>query len=180
MKNIVLTVFAVAVLAVAGSALFLYSGIYNVAATNQDSGLMRWAFETGRENSIESRAEKISLPDDGFLKSPKTLRMGFDHYNEMCVTCHGAPGIEAGEAREGLNPEPPLLAKMANKVDTKEMFWVIKNGIKMTGMPAWGPTHSDDKIWSMVAFVKTLPDLSPAKYKMMQKRYAADAEHDDD
>lgn len=180
MKNIILTVFAVAVLAIAGGVFFLYSGIYNVAAASRDSRLTHWALETAREESIESRAEDIIPPPESTLSDPKTLRTGFDHYQEMCVTCHGAPGVEESETREGLNPQPPLLSKMADKIDTREMFWVIKNGIKMTGMPAWGPTHSDDKIWAMVAFVKTLPHMSAEKYRKMQQRYAANPPHDDD
>lgn len=179
MKTVVATTFTVVGLIIAGTLVFLYSGAYNVAAASRDSRLVHWALETSREASIENRAEKITPPAESVLKDPKTLRVGFDHYQEMCVTCHGAPGIEAGEAREGLNPEPPLLTRVAGKIPTNEMFWVIKNGIKMTGMPAWGPTHSDDKIWAMVAFVKDLPNISPEKYKMMQKRYAADASHDD-
>jgi mono/diheme cytochrome c family protein len=180
MKTVLNTTLTIAGLAIAGTLAFLYSGIYDVAATTRDSALVHWALETGREESIESRAENVVPPAQSILKDPKTLRVGFDHYQEMCVACHGAPGIEASEARVGLNPEPPLLAKIANKVDTKEMFWVIKNGIKMTGMPAWGPTHSDDKIWAIVAFVKTLPNMSAKQYKMMRKRYAADASRDDD
>jgi mono/diheme cytochrome c family protein len=176
MKTVALTTLTIVGLAVASALIFLYSGVYNVAAANRDSILVDWALETGREVSIESRAKNITPPDQSVLKDSKTLRVGFDHYQEMCVTCHGAPGIEASEARVGLNPEPPLLTKVASKIPTREMFWVIKNGIKMTGMPAWGPTHSDDKIWAMVAFVKTLPDMSPKKYKMMQQRYASDAE----
>ena len=99
----------------------------------------------------------------------------------MCVMCHGAPGIEAGEAREGLNPQPPLLAKVKDLVTDPpgELFWVIKNGIKMTGMPAWGPTHSDEKIWAMVAFVRKLPNLSAEEYKVMQQQLSgSDRDHD--
>lgn len=180
MKTVSLTVLGLVVLFFAGGLIFMYSGIYDVAATNKDSALVHWVLETTRDESIESRAEDITPPPESVLNDPKTLRVGFDHYQEMCVTCHGAPGVEPGEAREGLNPEPPLLAKTADKAETKEMFLTIKNGIKMTGMPAWGPTHSDDKIWALVAFVRDLPQISAKQYKVMQKRYAADASHDDD
>ena len=74
-----------------------------------------------------------------------------------------------------------MLARVAGKIPTRELFWVIKHGIKMTGMPAWGPTHSDDKIWAMVAFVKTLPDMTPAQYKAMQQQAGAmDHDHADE
>ena len=181
MKNSILTIIVVIILAVAVGIFFIYSGTYNVAATSEDSTVMHWLLETTRDQSIERRAEGVIPPAEGVLTNPQTLRVGFEHYNEMCVVCHGAPGVNPGEAREGLNPKPPLLAKVAKDSSTQELFWVIKHGIKMTGMPAWGPTHSDDKIWAMVAFVKTLPGLSPAQYKAMQQQAeASDHHHDDD
>jgi mono/diheme cytochrome c family protein len=169
MKTVIKTILVIAVLTVLGGVIFIYSGMYNVAATAPDSGLVKWALESTREASIDSRAEDITPPNQSVLADPKTLRIGFEHYNEMCLVCHGAPGAEPGEARAGLNPKPPLLAKVANEIPENEMFWVIKNGIKMTGMPAWGPTHSNDKIWAIVAFVKSLPTLTPEEYKIMEK-----------
>jgi mono/diheme cytochrome c family protein len=180
MKQISLTVISVITLAVLAGVIYIYSGAYNVAATSQDSGILQWVLETTREASIESRARNVSPPPQSELSNPQTLRVGFEHYDEMCVVCHGAPGVEPGEAREGLNPKPPLLADVASQTPASELFWVIKHGIKMTGMPAWGPTHSDDRIWAMVAFVKSLPDLTPAQYKAMQQQSEASGHHHDD
>ncbi|MEJ2362735.1 MAG: cytochrome c [Gammaproteobacteria bacterium] len=174
MKCIIITIFSLILLVALGGLLFIYSGSYNVAATSKDPGLLKWILKTTREQSIDSRYEKITPPDKSVLTNPKTLRIGFDHYNEMCIVCHGAPGIEPGEARAGLNPKPPILARIAKKMPDRELFWVIKHGIKMTGMPAWGPTHSDDKIWAMVAFVKTLPGMTPAQYKALQAQAGTD------
>jgi mono/diheme cytochrome c family protein len=169
MKTVLMTILTIVVLAIIGGVIFIYSGSFNIAATSPDPGLLKWALETTREASIDSRADNITQPDQSVLADPKTLRIGFEHYNEMCLVCHGAPGTDPGEARVGLNPKPPLLAEVANEIPTNEMFWVIKNGIKMTGMPAWGPTHSDDKIWAIVAFVKSLPKMSASEYRIMQK-----------
>lgn len=179
MKTIMLTIISVAILAILGGLIFIYTGSYNVAATSRDNAVLRWILETTREESIDRRAENVKAPSESAMQDPQTLRIGFEHYNEMCIVCHGAPGIEPGEAREGLNPEPPLLAKVAGEISSRELFWVIKNGIKMTGMPAWGPTHGDDKIWAMVAFVKKLPELTPEQYKAMQQQ-AGMKEHTDD
>jgi mono/diheme cytochrome c family protein len=180
MKTIILTIVVVVILFLLGGIFFIYSGVYNVAATSQDSKPMHWLLETTREQSIERRAEDIIAPAESVLNDPQTLRIGFVHYAEMCVVCHGAPGLEPGEARAGLNPTPPLLTKVAKAVSTQEMFWVIKHGIKMTGMPAWGPTHGDDKIWAMVAFVKKLPELTPAQYQAMQQQASATEHHHHD
>lgn len=180
MKSIIISIFSLVILIVLGGTLFIYSGSYNVAATSKDPGLLDWVLKTTREHSIDSRLGTITPPDKSVLTSPKTLRVGFDHYNEMCTVCHGAPGIEPGEARAGLNPKPPILAKVVKNMPDQELFWVIKHGIKMTGMPAWGPTHNDEKIWAMVAFVKTLPEMTPAQYKALQAQPGMEmSDHDD-
>jgi mono/diheme cytochrome c family protein len=162
---------------------FIHSGAFNVAATSKDPALLSWVLETTREHSIENHSSDITAPDKAELAKTETLREGFEHYNEMCVVCHGAPGIDPGEAREGLNPKPPLLAKLKDlETDPlSETFWIIKHGIKMTGMPGWGPTHSDDKIWAMVAFVRKLPSMSAAEYQALRqqlKESGDDEEHE--
>jgi len=172
------TIITVFLLAVVGGLFFIFSGKYDVAATSEDPAILRWILQTTREESIELRADAIVPPADAVLNDPETIRDGFEHYEEMCVVCHGAPGVDAGEAREGLNPEPPLLVDQDEDLTPGEAFWVVKNGIKMTGMPAWGPTHSDDRIWAIVAFVKKLPGLSAADYRAMQQALGdSGAEH---
>jgi mono/diheme cytochrome c family protein len=133
---------------------------------NEESGLMKWVLTTTKNNSIDSRLNEISVPD---LNDLAMLKEGFEHYNEMCVSCHGAPGMEETELSIGLNPPAPYLVEVANEMDPKKLFWITRNGIRMTGMPAWGKTHSDDKIWAIVAFMKKLPDLSAEEYHSMSK-----------
>jgi mono/diheme cytochrome c family protein len=144
----------------------LYSGFVDVSASRPEGGLGRWFLATARDRSIRLRAANISVPplDDTLLVSK-----GFDHYNEMCVSCHGAPGREPDEIAMGLNPPAPVLTQSSGGRGAAETFLIIKNGIKMTGMPAWGPTHDDSTIWAMVAFVRRLPQITPEQYKQMQK-----------
>jgi mono/diheme cytochrome c family protein len=127
---------------------------------------MEWVLNTTRDNSIESRSKDISVPD---LNDSLIIKEGFEHYNEMCVGCHGAPGKEETELSKGLNPPAPYLVNSIKELDPRAIYWVTKNGIKMTGMPAWGKTHSDDKIWTMVAFMKILPEMTPEGYNKMEK-----------
>ncbi|MEJ2346013.1 MAG: cytochrome c [Gammaproteobacteria bacterium] len=178
MKKILGTIVVLLVLGLAGGVWFAYSGIYNVAATSRDPAAVRWLLHTTMQNSVEKRAAKVRVPADFSPNDPQTLKVGFEHYNEMCTVCHGAPGVEPGEARAGLNPKPPSLVDHAREMSPKELFWVIKHGVRMTGMPAWGPTHSDAKIWAMVAFVKHLPDMTAADYRAMREQ-AEDADHAD-
>jgi mono/diheme cytochrome c family protein len=149
-----------------GSLIFIYSGWYNVSAINEETGIMRWVLNTTSDNSVEHYSKDISVPD---LNDSLIIKVGFEYYNEMCVSCHGAPGKEESELSKGLNPHAPYLVRSAKHMDPRELFWVTKNGIKMTGMPAWGKTHSDEKIWAIVAFMKRLPSTSAEEYEKMER-----------
>ena len=164
MKILLGAVLMLAILII-GSIIFIYSGLYDVSAFNQDRGIMRWVLNTTSDKSVEHHAKDISVPD---LSDSLMIKEGFEHYDEMCESCHGAPGKEESELAKGLNPHAPHLVRSARHMSPQELFWVTKNGIKMTGMPAWGKTHSDEKIWAMVAFMKKLPDMSPEEYRKME------------
>jgi mono/diheme cytochrome c family protein len=144
--------------------IYIYSGWHNVSAMNEESGLMKWIFSTTKNNSVESRIKDISVPD---LKNSSMIKEGFEHYKEMCESCHGAPGIEETELSKGLNPPAPYLVDEAKEVDPRKLFWITKYGIKMTGMPAWGKTHSDESIWAIVSFMRTMSDMTAEDYKKM-------------
>jgi mono/diheme cytochrome c family protein len=146
--------------------IFICSGWYNVSAMNEESGIMKWIFNTTKNNSIDSRLDDISVPD---LKDSSMIKEGFEHYNEMCAGCHGSPRTGQTEFSKNLNPSAPYLVDGLKEADPKELFWITKNGIRMTGMPAWGKTHSDEKIWAIVAFMKTLPDMSAEEYQKMEE-----------
>ena len=161
MKKIILpVVFTLIGLALIGY-VFILSGSYNVSAMEPDSGLVHWVLETTSDNSVDAHSADIIVPE---LNKPEMIKEGIAHYKEMCESCHGGPGKEETELAKGLNPKAPNLVKWGGKMNPAKMFWVTKNGIKMTGMPAWGKTHSDDKIWSIVAAVKKLNEMSPAGY----------------
>lgn len=154
------------VLLIVGYLLFIYSGMYNISAMVTHDRMTLWMMNTVRENSIKHNAnDKIKMPD---LSDTSLLKMGFVHYREMCVSCHGAPGIKQSEFAEGLYPNPTMLSTAAKEWTPQQLFWITKNGLKMTGMPAFGPTHTDDMIWAIVAFTKTLPDMTPEEYQKLE------------
>ena len=105
--------------------------------------------------------------------SEDQIRHGFEHFRETCVACHGAPGVPPAEMGRGLRPEPPPLAEAARHWSTAELFWIVKHGVKTTGMPAWSPTHDDEELWSIVAFVERLPTMSPDDYRRLETEIAA-------
>jgi mono/diheme cytochrome c family protein len=151
---------------IAAGALAIYLGAYNFAADIPHTRPVYWLLETARERSIEVRAENISVPND--LSDPKRIASGAGQYAEMCASCHLAPGMKRTEIARGLYPRAPELRRRKHS-DPAEEFWVVKHGIKMTGMPAWGVTHNDELLWDVVAFLQKLPELSAEQYQALVK-----------
>ena len=80
----------------------------------------------------------------------------------MCLTCHGAGTVDPSEIGEGLNPPAPDLTQPSVQSKTDgELFWIVQNGIRMTGMPAFGPTHKDEEIWDARGFHAPPPGADP-------------------
>jgi mono/diheme cytochrome c family protein len=154
----------VVILVLIGVSAVIYSGAYDVGTSNHDNALMNWALDTAMTRSVERHAKGIPVPA---LTDPAMIQQGFRHYRHMCADCHGAPGVAPEEIAKGLFPDAPDLAKTAGDWKPAELYWIIKNGLKFTAMPAWGPTHDEKALWAMTAFVQTLPRLSATEYKAM-------------
>ena len=144
------------------AATLVYAGFYDVAADDPHWGVTGNFIGAARERSIARQAGDAGKPPA--LDDPALLAIGAGEYHEMCETCHLAPDMKETAIREGLNPKPPKLSEAGAKRSPEQDFWVIKHGIKMTGMPAWGLTHEDRTIWGIVAFLQKLPGLSRADY----------------
>jgi mono/diheme cytochrome c family protein len=154
--------------------LFVQSGLYDVGADVPHSELVARLIGAVRTRSVAVRAEDVVRPAD--LGDPKRIAAGAGLYAEMCSGCHLAPGMEPSEISRGLYPRAPALTTPTGLTPEQE-FWVIKHGIKMSGMAAWGVTHSDKLIWDMVAFIDKLPSLSAADYKAATKESGDEHEH---
>jgi mono/diheme cytochrome c family protein len=141
---------------------FTYSGAYNVAALTPSGGIVDWLAGTTMDHSVQAHASGISIPN---LDDSNLVALGFDHYKEMCITCHGSPAGGMSEAGMGLNPKAPELSEAAKDWTPAELYWIVKNGVKMTGMPAFAPTHSEKELWAMVAFLEKLKGMTPTEYK---------------
>ncbi|MBN8278996.1 MAG: cytochrome c [Gammaproteobacteria bacterium] len=148
------------VVGVVAAGAWLWSGSYNVAADEPHWPLVHRALELGRERSIAQRVAAVEVPD---LTDPERLAQGAGNYAAMCETCHLRPGLADSELRRGLYPRPPALATR-DAPDPARDFWIIKHGLKASGMPAWGRSMGDDTIWGMVAFMRTLPGQSADDY----------------
>jgi mono/diheme cytochrome c family protein len=152
-----------AVLATVGL-IVVYTGSYNVAATEEHASLTRWAFDTTFHNSVERRAADVPVPE---TFTPAMIAAGARHYKSMCQHCHAGPGVERAEWASGMRPRPPHLTKAASEWRPNEVFWLLKHGVKMSGMPAFGETHDDRALWSITAFVKELPATTPELYRTL-------------
>ncbi len=145
-----------------GSIGFSYSGVYDVSARVPHSVVTEWLLSNTSHNSVKSRAKQVVVPD---LTSEELILIGAGDFDAMCVGCHGAPGVESSALGKGLSPPAPDLTDSAAHMSASELFWVTKNGIRMTGMPAWGVSHNDLELWPLVAFMLELPDLTEPEYQ---------------
>jgi mono/diheme cytochrome c family protein len=159
---------------IGGASLLVYAGIYNVAADIPHTQPIFWLMTTVRERSIAVRATGAVVPPD--LADPKRIAAGAGQYAEMCSGCHLAPGMKRTEISQGLYPRAPELRRGSNLTPAEE-FWVVKHGVKMTGMPAWGVTHNDALLWDVVAFLRKLPELTADQYQTLVK--SAPRTHDE-
>jgi mono/diheme cytochrome c family protein len=177
------------VISLVGGGLFIYSGLYPMGADAPHNRLTYWVLETLRERSIARAASDIRIPAD--LSSSDRLLIGGADYNDMCAGCHLKPGKRESDFSIGLYPAPPDLTVSADahghehgeeteadEAAIKRQFWIIKHGIKASGMPAWGSTHRDERIWNMVAFLQRLPELSKDQYQILTARGDATDSHD--
>ncbi|MDE3211541.1 MAG: c-type cytochrome, partial [Pseudomonadota bacterium] len=158
-RQYAITVAVVLGLSALGAGAFVWSGVYDIGADDHHSKPVLALLQTLRERSIHRRSEAIVVPD---LQDPQLILKGAGQYAAMCTQCHLRPGMDNSEIRPGLYPQPPKLSTV--RTDPREAFWVIKHGIKMSAMPAWGFSHDDATIWSMVAFLQKLPGMTPAQY----------------
>lgn len=165
---VLITICALIVAAVA----FAVSGLYNVSARVPHLTPTTLLLEAVRERSIARYSNKIELPAPG---DPAAAMVGAVHFDATCRKCHGAPGQPQEEFAQGLYPKPPLLTASAKELSRKEIFWVIDNGLKMTGMPAFGVNHERAEIIGMTAFIEKLPDFDDQGYAQFVNQAKAQA-----
>ena len=146
--------------AAAAFAAFIWSGLYDFSADDPHTAPVTFLLGSLRDRSIAARADKLQAPD---LSDAARIVQGAGNYDAMCAGCHLAPGVAETELSKGLYPRPPNLSK--EKVAAAEAFWVIKHGIKASGMPAWGKSMSDEYVWNLAAFLQELPTLDEKKYR---------------
>lgn len=170
LKHVLMTLGALIVISALLAAGVIFSGLFNVAATEVDSRPLSWLLVTVRESSVARNSREIQAPP---LGDAARRDNGFRIYRDECVMCHTPVGRTPRPMAVGFNPQPPGFGADADDMTPAGLFWVTKNGIRFTGMPAWGPSRSDQEIWDLVAFMVTLPKMSAADYDAIDRRLPA-------
>jgi mono/diheme cytochrome c family protein len=167
-KSIGLTlVGALAILALGGVA-FIGSGVYNIGADDHHTKPVLAIIEQLRDRSIAARSNSIEAR---YTEDPERIALGAQRYAALCVGCHLAPGVTKSDIRQGLYPHPPNLAQEELQ-QAQRAFWIVKHGIKMSAMPAWGKSLDDETIWDVVAFVRKMPDMTPETYQQLSQEHS--------
>jgi len=161
-----LTVIGVLLMGALGAALFVASGFYNIGADDHHTKATLALITQLRDRSIQARLGSIQPQ---LAATPAMIQSGAEHYAALCVGCHLAPGVTKSDLRTGLYPHPPNLAQ-EDIQESRRTFWIIKHGIKMSAMPAWGKTLDDAAIWDVVAFVRKMPGMTPEDYQQLTRR----------
>ena len=152
----------------------LGSGVYDVSATSPHTSIVESGLRYVMERSVQARAANVQVPPELDLMDPQLAEQAIGHYAVVCAPCHGAPGSPSAPWMQLYPPAPDLTAAAAVEAWTdQELFWIIKHGIKDTGMVAVPPGHSDDDVWALTAVVRQLPRMTPARYQALRDDHRA-------
>lgn len=164
LRRVVLSLVVILLVGAAGIAGFIAVGWYNISALSPHLPPVEWLLHTAMRESVQFHARGIEAPD---LSDPALVTRAAGHFSTACAPCHGAPGVPPDAVGRGLLPDPPSLSETVPSWHPNQLYWITENGIKMTGMPAWAPTHRDDEVWAIVAFMLRLPEMSAAEYRQL-------------
>ncbi len=161
------TTAVLALMAALVGAVVVYGGLYNVSATRQHLQLTHTVMETAMRQSVRLRARDIAEP--ALADAAMALR-GAACFRDKCVQCHGAPGVAQGDIGRSMQPIPGPLVDAMHHWRPRELYWVTRNGIKMSGMPAWEYRLTEAELWDLVAFMQVLPGLAAPQYAQLLRK----------
>ncbi len=165
MKKALVVIGALLVAGVVAMAGLIYSGVYDVSALEQHLAPTYHVLDVAMKRSVKARAKDIVVPP---LEDAALIARGRARFEEHCAQCHGAPGIAPQAFALGFAPAAANLVATGELWPARDIYWVVRHGLKMSGMPAWEFRMPDEDLWATVAFVKRLPKLSAADYAAMK------------
>ncbi|HEX3365686.1 cytochrome c [Phenylobacterium sp.] len=137
------------------------TGAFNTTASTPHAAPIAWVTHLTMTNAVKRNATQLSNPP---AFTPADVLDGARTYDANCGVCHGGPGVARAPWVGGMTPSPPFLLDASRNWTSKELFWIVRYGVRMTGMPAWDQTLSEHDVWNLVAFLKALPNMSAADY----------------
>jgi cytochrome c553 len=164
LNRLIISLAIILFLVAAAGAAFIWSGLYNVAASRDHFWVTTWILEKVREQSVETHSTFIETPP---LDDPDLVRLGAAHYEGGCVPCHSRPGEPINAIVSQMLPSPPHLADVTAGQPPEELHWVVKHGLKYTGMPAWPAPIRDDEVWALTAFLMELAGGEMENYRQL-------------
>lgn len=165
-RTVLATIAALATLGVVGAAGFIWAGFYNVGATQQHLQPVFSVLEVAMHRSVRLHARNIEPPP---LEDETMIRRGATCFHDKCAQCHGAPGVALGDIGKSMQPLPGPLVDATQNFYPRELYWITRHGIRLSGMPAWEFRLTDGEIWDVVAFLQRLPKLTPQAYAEMAR-----------
>lgn len=162
MRRVLLILVIVGTLLAGGGLVVAWSGLVSVAASSGHWPITTWFLHFTMRQSVETQSSGVEE------RTPTDLALvyrGAGHYATSCAACHGAPGAERRPIAMEMTPHPPYLPPLISEWEPSELFWIVKHGVKYTGMPAWPAQERDDEVWAIVAFLLRLPELTPEEYR---------------
>ncbi|MGE4055276.1 MAG: c-type cytochrome [Vicinamibacterales bacterium] len=143
------------------------SGVIPLKASSGHWAITQWLLEFGKRRSVVTHTIGVEAPDD--LDDPAMVMRGAAHYELGCRPCHGSPDLPRPPVVEQMTPVPPYLPEVLGRWDPEEVFYIVKHGLKFTGMPAWPATARDDEVWAMTAFLEALPAMNADQYRRLAR-----------
>jgi len=162
LRTLLLALAALLLAGAAAAVLVVWRGVYDISATRQHTRPVYQLLDVAMRQSVKARAQAVPPAD---LDTRQRIAAGAAHFRSHCVQCHGAPGVPPDPLAFGLTPAPANLLPAGRHWKPPELFWVVREGIKMTGMPAWVYRLSDEEIWDVVAFLRAMPAMAVRDYE---------------
>lgn len=157
-------VMVIALVLTVGAVGYAWTGLAFVSASSGHSQATYWFLDFAKRKAVRTQSAGIEIPP---LEDAAQVLKGAGHYATGCAPCHGAPGKRPAVVAKRMTPEPPYLPAKLDRWETEELFWIVKHGIKFTGMPAWPALERDDEVWAMVSFLRALPEMDAAQYERL-------------
>ena len=170
MFRVVLGALATGLLIIVGGFAVVETGAFDVRASTPHGPILAWAAHTTMIHAAQRGGSTVPAPP---ALTARDVAAGFALYDRDCVACHGGPGVSRADWVAGMNPSPPFLLDATRHWTPQELYWIVGNGVKMTGMPAWRLTRSDAQVWDVVGFLRVLPYMTPATYAKLRRAQAA-------